>query len=43
MRYLGVDLHTTNFMVCFLSENDERTFRQYKISDLQEFKQSLDP
>ena len=20
MRYLGVDLHTTNFVVCFLSE-----------------------
>jgi transposase len=23
MRYIGVDLHKTNFVVCFLTENDE--------------------
>src|SRR5215210_5281652 len=42
MRYLGVDLHSNNFMVCFLSENGEQTFKRYKLSELVEFKQNLD-
>ncbi|MEP6902370.1 MAG: transposase, partial [Actinomycetota bacterium] len=41
MRYLGVDLHSNNFMVCVLSENEEPTFRQYKFAELLEFKEYL--
>jgi transposase len=43
MRYLGVDLHSNNFMVCFLSENGEQTFQRYKLSQLREFQQGLTP
>src|SRR5262245_50864089 len=42
MRYLGVDLHSNNFMVCFLSENGEQIFKRYKLSELKEFKECLE-
>jgi len=42
MRYLGVDLHSNNFMVCVLSDNGEQTFKRYKLSELAEFKGFLD-
>ena len=41
MRYIGVDLHSNNFMVCVLSDNEEPTFRQYKFAELLEFKDLL--
>jgi hypothetical protein len=41
MRYIGVDLHSNNFMVCVLSDNEEPTFRQYKFAELHEFKDLL--
>ena len=43
MRHIGVDLHSNNFMVCFLTEEDEKTFKQYKISEFELFKQCLAP
>lgn len=42
MRYLGVDLHSNNFMVCVLSENGEQTFKRYKLAELAKFKKFLD-
>jgi|GEM_PF-6987921 len=41
MRYLGVDLHSNNFMVCDLSENEEPSFKQYQLSELEAFKDFL--
>ncbi len=41
MRYLGVDLHSNNFMVCILLENGEQVFKRYKISELAKFKEYL--
>lgn len=42
MRYLGVDLHSNNFVVCFLSEDRNQTFQTYTFSEIELFKQSLD-
>ncbi len=42
MNYLGVDLHSNNFMVCFLSEDGKQTFKRYKLSEFESFKQNLD-
>lgn len=42
MRYIGVDLHSNNFMVCFLPEEGKQTFKQYKIGEIEIFKQCLD-
>ncbi len=42
MRYIGVDLHSNNFMVCFLSENGEQTFKRYRIAEMADFKEFLD-
>lgn len=41
MRYLGVDLHTNNFTVCFLSEDGAQTFQKYRLAELTAFKQCL--
>lgn len=41
MRYLGVDLHSNNFIVCVLSENEEPSFKQYQLSELEVFKEFL--
>ena len=42
MRYIGVDLHSNNFMVCVLSENEEPSFKQYPLAALEAFKELLD-
>lgn len=42
MRHPGVDLHSNNFMVCFLSENGEQIFKRYKLTELAEFKDFLE-
>lgn len=41
MRYIGVDLHSNNFMVCVLSENEEPTFKKYELAKIVEFKKFL--
>jgi len=42
MRYIGVDLHSNNLMVCVLSENEEPTFKKYELAKLVEFKEFLE-
>ena len=32
MRYIGVNLHTTNFVVCFLSEDDTSRLETYPLT-----------
>ena len=32
MRYIGVDLHKTNFVVCFLSEDDNYKLETFPLS-----------
>ena len=41
MRYIGVDLHTTQITVCYLTEKSEATYKQYGLTDLDEFLCSL--
>lgn len=41
MRYIGVDLHTTQITVCYLTEKAEAAFRQYGLTDLDEFLSDL--
>ncbi|MDH5718960.1 MAG: transposase [Spirochaetia bacterium] len=37
MRYIGVDLHKNNFVVCFMSEKGKTEFAKYKIEDISLF------
>lgn len=41
MRHIGIDLHTNNFMACFLDETGQYTFRQYKLKEMAAFKKDL--
>ena len=41
MRYLGVDLHSNNFTVCFLSADGAHAFEKYPIKELEAFKRAL--
>ena len=45
MRYIGVDLHKTNFVVCFLSEDDETKLETFTLdkAGLSRFKRRLQP
>ena len=43
MRYLGVDLHSNNFTVCFLDEGSTHTFEKYLLKELEAFKGILRP
>src|SRR5215212_1028268 len=43
MRYLGVDLHSNNFTVCFLEEDGTNTFEKYPLKELEAFKSTLRP
>ena len=43
MRYLGVDLHSNNFTVCFLGEGGVYTFEKYPLKELEAFKVILRP
>jgi len=40
-RYLGVDLHRTQFTVCTLEDASNRTIKQWRIEHLPEFVQQL--
>ena len=42
MRAIGVDLHKTMFMVCYLT-GETKEFRQYKINEVQRFAEGLRP
>lgn len=41
MRYIGVDLHTTQVTVCYLTEEDTLEIRQYQIGELDQFVSGL--
>lgn len=41
MRYIGVDLHTTQLTVCYLTEKDEITIRKYPFCELEKFVSDL--
>ena len=41
MRYIGVDLHTTQVTVCYLKSLDEFSFRQYRLDEIESFLDSL--
>jgi hypothetical protein len=43
MRYIGIDLHTTNFTVCYLSEAGPARFAQYRLDQLAKFQRGLQP
>lgn len=43
MRYLGVDLHSTNFTVCSLSEDGAYAFEKYRLKEFGAFKSKLRP
>jgi heme-degrading monooxygenase HmoA len=40
-RYLGVDLHRTQFVVCTRWENREQEIRQWRIGELSKFVEQL--
>ena len=42
-RYLGVDLHRTQFVVCTRWENGEQEIRQWRIGELLKFVEQLHP
>src|SRR5438270_11783254 len=42
-RYLGVDLHRTQFVVCTRWENEEQEIRQWRIAELAKFVGQLQP
>lgn len=41
MRYLGIDLHSNNFTVCFLAGDGTHTFEKYHLKELEAFKRTL--
>src|SRR5882757_154197 len=42
-RYLGVDLHRRQFVVCTRWENGEQEIRQWRIAELTKFVEQLQP
>lgn len=41
MRYIGIDLHKTLIVACYL-ENDKYTYKRFKIQEIAKFKSSID-
>ena len=41
MRYIGVDLHTTQITVCYLTEKDEILIRKYQLCEIEKFVSDL--
>lgn len=42
MRYIGVDLHTTQLTVCYLKTAEDYKFKQYGLSEIESFLASLE-
>jgi transposase len=42
-RFIGVDLHKTVFTVCYLGQNGQKETKNFKISQLRLFKETLRP
>ncbi|MDQ3179535.1 MAG: IS110 family transposase [Acidobacteriota bacterium] len=41
MRYIGVDLHTTQITVCYLTEKEEISMKKYQLIEIENFVSSL--
>jgi transposase len=41
MRYIGVDLHTTQITVCYLTKKDEISIRKYQLIEMEKFVSDL--
>jgi len=37
MRFIGVDLHTTQVTVCYLTEKEESSIRKYQLCEIEKF------
>lgn len=42
-RFIGIDLHKTVFTACYLDQNGQKEIRNFKISQLRLFKETLRP
>ncbi len=42
MRYIGVDLHTTQITVCYLTAKDEISIRKYQLIEIEKFVSGLE-
>ena len=42
MRYIGVDLHTTQITVCYLKDEDEISIKKYQLCEIEKFVLSLE-
>jgi transposase len=42
MRFIGVDLHTTQVTVCYLKTSDDYSFKQYRLDEIEAFVASLE-
>jgi len=43
MRYIGVDLHTTQITVCYLTPQNEISIRKYQLFEMEKFISGLEP
>ena len=41
MRYIGVDLHTTQITVCYLTEKEEYSIAKYQLCEIERFVSGL--
>ena len=41
MRYLGVDLHSSNLVVCYRGEEGEQSFAKFSLSEINRFRAQL--
>jgi transposase len=41
MRHLGVDLHSNNLVVCYLSEDGKQSFGKFALSEIDRFRREL--
>src|SRR5215213_1569557 len=41
MRHLGVDLHSNNLVVCYLSEQGDQSFAKFQLSEIERFRNQL--
>ena len=41
MRYIGMDLHTTQITVCYLTEKEGHTIQKYQLCEIERFVSEL--
>ena len=37
MRYIGIDLHTTQVTVCYLKTGEDYQFKKYRLDEMEKF------